>query len=154
MRKEWGDEETELLKKVYSITTNEELKEAFPERTQLSIYKKARKLGLRRSRETEYQNRSQCRKGEKCCNWKGGKKVSAKGYVFVLQPEHHRADSNGYVMEHIVVFEKHTGIKVPENCVVHHLNGNKKDNRIENLCLMEFGAHSSYHNRKRRYENA
>lgn len=48
-------------------------------------------------------------------------------------------------MEHIYVWESKTGIAVPQNCVVHHINGIKDDNRIENLCLMESGAHTILH---------
>lgn len=60
-------------------------------------------------------------------------------------PNHHRANARGYVMEHILVFEEKTGVKVPTNCCVHHLNGNKRDNRIENLCLMSHAAHTAFH---------
>ncbi len=72
-------------------------------------------------------------------------KKTRKGYIVTVKHGHHRADSNGCVMQHILVWEEHTGIKVPDNCVVHHLNGDKSDNRIENLCLMERGAHTTYH---------
>ena len=61
-------------------------------------------------------------------------------------PEHHRADSKGYVLEHVLIFERETGIIVPDNCCIHHINGDKSDNRIENLCLMLTSAHTVYHN--------
>lgn len=147
--KRWSVEETEKLLDIYNKSTNVELEEAFPDRTQLSIYKKAIALGMYKDPAIAWQNRSYARKGDKASNWKGGKKISRKGYVLILQPGHHRADMHGYVMEHIVVFENETGIAVQPNCVVHHLNGNKQDNRIENLCLMSFSAHTTYHNNKR-----
>lgn len=74
-----------------------------------------------------------------------GKKKTSKGYVQVLVHGHPRADSNGYVFEHIYVFEKETGISVPQGCCIHHLNGIKDDNRIENLCLMTHKAHTVMH---------
>ena len=66
-------------------------------------------------------------------------------YRQILMPSHRRADSSGYVMEHIAVWERETGLEIPENCVIHHLNGVKDDNRIENLSLMERGAHTILH---------
>lgn len=74
-----------------------------------------------------------------------GYRISKKGYRQVIAPDHPRADSSGYVMEHILVFERATGVLVPRNCCVHHLNGNKLDNRPENLCMMSVGAHTAFH---------
>ena len=53
-------------------------------------------------------------------------------------------------MEHILIFEKETGVKVPNNCCIHHLNGIKTDNRIENLCMMLHSAHTTFHNTGRK----
>ncbi|MBR6511150.1 MAG: HNH endonuclease [Phascolarctobacterium sp.] len=44
--------------------------------------------------------------------------------------------------------ERALGIKLPKDFVVHHINGNKKDNRIENLAVMTCKAHSILHNQK------
>ena len=116
-----------------------------PGKTQLAIYKKAYKLGLRKDPSIEFLNRSEARKREKASNWNGGVKKSKAGYCLVLMPEHPRADGNGYVMEHIVVWEQETGVPVPRNCCIHHLNGNKSDNRIQNLCMMQHTAHTVFH---------
>lgn len=151
--KNWTEKETELLKSNYNKLSNNELMKLFPKRTFLSIYKKARKLGLYKDKKIERINRSLSRQREKGSNWKGGRKLSTNGYVQILKPLHHRADSHGYVMEHIYVFEKATGVKVNPNCVVHHLDGNKQNNDISNLCLMSFGGHSTYHNKERWKKN-
>lgn len=145
----WTKDEEEKLKKYYNELPNEELCNMFPDKTWLAIYKKAKTYKLYRDKQVEKINRSRAKRGTNCNFWKGGKRKTKKGYVMVLMKEHERADKRGYVMEHIVVFEKHTGIKVPVWCVVHHINGIKDDNRIENLCLMTFGAHSSLHDRER-----
>ena len=77
-------------------------------------------------------------------------RISRTGYILEYCKGHPRADKEGYVMQHILVFERATGIMVPRECVIHHINGDKQDNRIENLCMMTFGGHSSMHNRERK----
>lgn len=143
--KTWTDQETTILIVYYGAVTNDRLYELIPNKTPLAIYKKARKLGLKSSDEIKFQNRSKAHSGEKCNFWNGGKGKTSKGYNLIFQPDHHRADSRGYVLEHILVFEQETGISVPADCCVHHLNGIKDDNRIENLCMMTHSAHTVMH---------
>lgn len=145
----WSKEDVSFLISNYNLMTAIELQERFPKRSLDAIRKKARKYGLCVEKSMEFINRSNARQGEKGSNWKGGKRTTAKGYIQVLQKGHPRADPSGYVMEHIYVWETETGIKVPDGFVVHHLDGNKRNNDISNLCLMKNGAHSSYHNRLR-----
>lgn len=148
--KRWSKEEVDILIENYNKVSNEKLMELLPTKTSLAIYKKAVSLGMKKSKEIEFLNRSIARRREKGSKWNGGKRKTSNGYIQVLQPDHPRADSAGYVMEHIVVFEKITGISVPKNCCIHHLNGIKSDNRIENLCMMGIGPHSTFHNLKRK----
>ena len=143
--KTWTQEEVAILKANYHSATNARLAELLPNKTPLAIYKKAYKLGFRKTAEIEFQNRSAAKKWEKASNWKGGIKTTKAGYRLVLMPGHPRADSNGYVMEHILVWEQSTGVAVPKGCCIHHLNGNKSDNRIQNLCMMQHTAHTVFH---------
>lgn len=84
--------------------------------------------------------------------WPNGSRprVMARGYVIVKDIHHPRADSNGYVYQHIIVAEGALGrpLKAP-NCI-HHVNENKSDNRPRNLVICEDQAyHSLLHVRQR-----
>lgn len=69
-------------------------------------------------------------------NWKGGKTIHKSGYVMVRTPGHPRSKSNnGYVFEHIIIMEEYIGRHLVASENVHHINGIKNDNRIENLEL-------------------
>lgn len=74
-------------------------------------------------------------------NYKNGRTQNGKaGYVFILKQGHPRAHQ-GYVREHLLVWEESNKRSLPDNYVIHHLNGIKNDNRIENLVAMENKAH-------------
>lgn len=148
--KTWTPTEVRILTENYNILPNSELDALFPNKSHNAVYKKAYSLGLRKEAEIEFKNRSEVRKREKGSNWKGGTRDTKHGYRQVLAPGHHRADAAGYVMEHILAWELATGVPVPKNCCIHHINGNKRDNRIQNLCMMDFGAHTTLHNVKRK----
>lgn len=65
-------------------------------------------------------------------SWKGGRRISS-GYIRIKAPQHPRADKEGYVAEHILVWEETHGQRLPEGWIVHHLNGIRYDNRPPNL---------------------
>ena len=76
--------------------------------------------------------------GEKNPSWKGGRHFSKRGYVEVLIAPHTR------VLEHRYAWEQVHG-PIPKNWLVHHLNGIKTDNRLENLVAMSRSQHHRNH---------
>jgi len=80
-------------------------------------------------------NRAIAPRGEDNNKWKGGKSIS-DGYIYILNKEHPNATKHGYVLEHRLVMEKHIGRYLYSWEIVHHINGDKSDNQIENLELL------------------
>lgn len=57
-------------------------------------------------------------------------------------------EGNKSIKEHIFIMETKIGRKLTKNEVVHHKNGIRDDNRIENLELMTRSNHTKYHRNK------
>ena len=64
------------------------------------------------------------------------RRLTTRGYVEVWMPDHPMAQKSGYLMEHRLVMAEHLGRMLEATEVVHHINEDKTDNRIENLELM------------------
>ena len=76
-------------------------------------------------------------KGSNNHKWKNGRKIHGHGYILVTSPNHPNKDKQGYVREHRLVMERYLGRYLESFEDVHHLDGNKKNNSIKNLELLE-----------------
>ena len=77
--------------------------------------------------------------------------IDERGYTLILCPNHPNKKHRNYIYEHRRVMEIHLGRFLENEEIVHHLNGNKSDNRIENLKLFSsHSEHTKYEAEKRR----
>ena len=88
---------------------------------------------------------SRAKKGKPGTHFKGGRHVDNCGYVNRWMPEHPNANKNGYVREHRYLMAEKIGRPLRADEDVHHINGVKSDNRIENLELMLKSEHTRHH---------
>ncbi len=85
------------------------------------------------------------RRGADNHQWKGGVHLNKEGYVMVwIGPDHPmavmRPARTSYVFEHRLAMAEEIGRPLLQGETVHHVNGDKTDNRIENLQLRS-GSH-------------
>lgn len=84
-------------------------------------------------------------KGERSWNWRGGRRKSSKGYVGIYiypdDPLYPMAMKAPYIYEHRLVIARMLGRCLKKGEIVHHLNGIRDDNRLENLELMPDRKH-------------
>ncbi len=92
------------------------------------------------------------RRGDKHPLWKGGIQKKYDGYLYEYAPDHPFKDSENRVLQHRRVMERSIGRFLRQGEVVHHVNADKKDNRIENLLLLENQAeHLAVHGFLKRF---
>jgi hypothetical protein len=74
-----------------------------------------------------------CGRTKSCgCSRNKGGKLTNKGYKVIYSREERK-----YIQEHRIVYEQHYGIKLLPHQNIHHINGDRIDNRIENLELWD-----------------
>uniref|UniRef100_A0A6M3KIY2 Putative homing endonuclease n=1 Tax=viral metagenome TaxID=1070528 RepID=A0A6M3KIY2_9ZZZZ len=102
-------------------------------------------------RESTRRKCSEAHSGKNSYTWKGGKITVKRGYINIWTPPDNffypMANSDGYIREHRLIMAQHLGRCLHRWEIVHHKNGIKDDNRIENLELSSSGAHSLAHSK-------
>jgi hypothetical protein len=68
---------------------------------------------------------------------KVGRSQDSAGYWRIRRPEHPNADVTGYILEHRLVVSEAIGRALSPTETVHHINGDRADNRLENLQLRQ-----------------
>lgn len=99
------------------------------------------KKGVRLSPEAVQRIRLQ-NLGNKSHFFKCGRTIDSGGYTRILKHDHPYANNNHYVLLHRLVVEKYLGRILKPSEAVHHINGDKNDNRLCNL--MVFVNNSSH----------
>ena len=79
------------------------------------------------------------KKGVPSKAWKGGLRFT-RGYREVWCHSRQK-----YIKEHRYIMELHLGRKLNKDELVHHINKNRLDNRIENLQIMSNSEHATLH---------
>jgi HNH endonuclease len=81
-------------------------------------------------------------------NWRGGVIYRQDGRVLLYEPDHpYPNNSHGtHVFRYRLVMEEKLGRYLEPDEIVHHLNGNSSDDRIENLVVMTQSEHARIHN--------
>ena len=77
--------------------------------------------------------------------WTGGcREIDRDGYVRVYEPDH-PWQRGRMISEHVLIMERHLNRRISADEIVHHVNHDRRDNRIENLILMSRSEHSRHH---------
>ncbi len=78
--------------------------------------------------------------------YNGHKITHENHYDSIYHPEHHRAKKNGQVYIHVLQAEKLLKRDLKDGEVVHHIDGNKRNNESSNLMIFANAKHhAAYH---------
>ncbi len=119
-----GSKRTKEFKKIRSELTKKQWKQG------------VRKKGWKVDKEI---TKNWGRVGKDNARWKGGRWKENNGYIVV------NIGRNKKRREHSVVMENYLGRKLEPIELIHHIDGNKSNNNIENLFLCSKSKHATLH---------
>jgi hypothetical protein len=85
------------------------------------------------------------KKGINHPSWKGGRYLAHDGYWMVYTGGGNGVGWNSYKKEHVLVVEKNIGRPLEKKEVVHHIDGDKENNSLDNLWLTSHSGHRNAH---------
>ena len=114
----WTDEEIQFLKEHFPTKLTEFCAKSLG-RSWDATHKKANSLGLKPEWTYRY--------------------TDMQGYIVLCH------DRDNKILEHRLVMEQHLGRKLKSSEIVHHIDGNKQNNTIENLVITNRSEHINTH---------
>lgn len=85
------------------------------------------------------------KKGINHPSWKGGRYLAHDGYWMTYVGGQDTVGWNSYKKEHVLVVEKNLSRSLEKQEVVHHVDGNKENNSLDNLWLTSHSGHRNAH---------
>lgn len=76
-------------------------------------------------------------------------RLTKEGYLRIYAAKHPYANGRKEIHVHVMIMELNIGRQLHAWECVHHLNGIKTDNRLENLLLMKHSDHSMMHSKEK-----
>lgn len=87
--------------------------------------------------------------GEKNPKWRGGICIDKDGRKLIYSPNHPKPDVDKiYCYEYRLIIEKDLGRYLEKGEIIHHINSDVTDNRIENLEVMSQSEHITLHKKQ------
>lgn len=121
-------------------------------------------IELRRLYSSGENNHQYGLRGELNSSWKSNSRISSHGYRLIRSPDHPFRNIDGFVFEHRLIAEQYlltdnNSIEInnkkylsPSN-IVHHIDFNRLNNDVPNLCIMNLKEHTKFHSLYKLYLN-